>query len=55
MCAFGGLADGFLPFPLPGGGTAELKLASVVMKAVQARGPSPQELPNPHQIPEINR
>ena len=45
MCAFGGLADGFLPFPLPGGGTSVLGLASVVMKAAQARvvgGGSPQ-------------
>jgi hypothetical protein len=39
FCAFGGLADGFLPFQLSDGGVAELKLASVVMKAVQARHP----------------
>ena len=37
ICAFGGLADSFLPFRLPDGGTAEVKLASVVMKAAQAR------------------
>ena len=39
LCAFGGLADGFLPFQLADGTTAELKLASVVMKAIQARHP----------------
>ena len=38
VCAFGGLADSFLPFPLPNGqGTIEMGLASVVMKATQAR------------------
>lgn len=39
ICAFGGLADGFLPFQAPKGTTVELQLASVVMKAVQARKP----------------
>lgn len=39
MCAFGGLTDGFLPFQLPDGASFELKLASVVMKAVQASVP----------------
>lgn len=37
ICAFGGLADGFLPFDIGGGRTEQLRLASVVMKAVQAR------------------
>ncbi|KAK9809710.1 hypothetical protein WJX73_008711 [Symbiochloris irregularis] len=42
VLAFGGLADQFLPFPLSGshaGEEATLELASVVMKAVQARHP----------------
>lgn len=39
ICAFGGLADGFLPFETKNGSQVELKLASVVMKAVQARSP----------------
>ncbi len=39
ICAFGGLADGFAPFPLPDGSTAELAMASIVMKAVQAHHP----------------
>ncbi|KAK9838087.1 hypothetical protein WJX81_000247 [Elliptochloris bilobata] len=39
ICAFGGLADGFLPFDVGGGRTEQLKLASVVMKAVQAHAP----------------
>ena len=39
MCAFGGLADGFLPFDVGGGRTEQLTLTSVVMKAVQARSP----------------
>ena len=33
------MTDGFLPFELPGGDAFHLKLASVVMKAVQARIP----------------
>ena len=38
ILAFGGLADGFLPFDTaPGQPKVELHLASVVMKAVQAR------------------
>ena len=37
MCAFGGLADKFLPFESSQGGKFEIHLASVVMKAVQAR------------------
>ncbi len=37
VCAFGGLTDGFMPFHLPGGDALHLELASVVMKAVQAR------------------
>ena len=38
ILAFGGLADGFLPFDTaPGKPKVELHLASVVMKAVQAR------------------
>ena len=37
--AFGGLADGFLPFQA-GGKTVELEMASVVMKAVQAHHPA---------------
>ena len=37
LCAFGGLADGFLPFQVEGKDPVELDLASVVMKAVQAR------------------
>ena len=37
ICAFGGLADRFLPFDAGGGRTVELGLANVVMKAVQAR------------------
>lgn len=37
VCAFGGLADGFLPFDVGGGRTERLTLASVVMKAVQVR------------------
>lgn len=37
ICAFGGLADGFLPFETSEGPPVELELASVVMKAVQAR------------------
>ena len=37
FCAFGGVTDGFLPFELPSGESFELELASVVMKAVQAR------------------
>ena len=39
ICAFGGLADGFLPFDTGQGPPVELKLASVVMKVVQARCP----------------
>lgn len=47
ICAFGGLADGFAPFDLPDGTTAELQMASVVMKAVQAHHPavSPTSMP----------
>lgn len=41
VCAFGGLADGFLPFDIGGGRTEQLHLASIVMKAVQARSPVP--------------
>lgn len=41
VCAFGGLADGFLPFDVGGGRTEHLHLASIVMKAVQARSPVP--------------
>jgi len=41
VCAFGGLADGFLPFDVGGGRAERLTLASVVMKAVQARRPRP--------------
>lgn len=41
VCAFGGLADGFLPFDVGGGRTEQLHLASIVMKAVQARSPVP--------------
>ena len=40
ICAFGGLADGFLPFDVGGGRTEELRLASIVMKAVQVRPPA---------------
>ena len=36
VLAFGGLADGYLPFKV-GGNTHEIKLASIVMKAVQAQ------------------
>eukprot|EP00884_Botryococcus_braunii_P006522 jgi/Botrbrau1/15871/Bobra.40_1s0055.1 len=39
FCAFGGLADGFLPFDVGQGRTVTLQMASVVMKAVQARKP----------------
>ena len=47
LCAFGGLADGFAPFHLPNGSTAELEMASVVMKAEQAHHPavSPTSMP----------
>jgi hypothetical protein len=40
VCAFGGLTDGFLPFELPDNSRFELKLASVVMKVVQAHVPN---------------
>ena len=36
-CAFGSLADTFLPFQLQDGSTAEIHPASIVMKSVQAR------------------
>ncbi|CAL5220669.1 g2715 [Coccomyxa viridis] len=39
-CAFGSLTDGFLPFHLEDGRTAEIHAASIVMKSVQARLPS---------------
>ena len=45
ICAFGGLADGFLPFDVGGGRTEQLRLASVVMKAVQACPRRPGRLP----------
>ena len=45
ICAFGGLADGFLPFDVGGGRTEQLRLASVVMKAVQACPCPPRCLP----------
>lgn len=38
MLGFGTLADGFVPFELgPGRGSGEIKMCSVVMKAVQGR------------------
>ncbi|KAI7835494.1 hypothetical protein COHA_009358 [Chlorella ohadii] len=40
--AFGTLADGFLPFDSNGGEEAEVKLCSVVMKAVQSSRPGLQ-------------
>ena len=36
-CAFGSLADSFLPFQLQDGSTAQIHPASIVMKSVQAR------------------
>ncbi len=37
LLGFGTLADGFQPFQLPGGRQAQLRMCSVVMKAVQGR------------------
>ena len=50
VCAFGGLADGFLPFDVGGGRTEELRLASVVMKAVQVRACTSSLLPAVHPL-----
>ena len=46
VLAFGGLADIFLPFKADGR-THELKLASIVMKAVRAQHPSIKEYAMP--------
>ena len=48
--AFGGLADGFLPFEVADK-TVELRMASIVMKVVQAQHPGvPAVLPSAGKI-----